>query len=69
VISINTIVAVVGFVVGVAIGAWSLALGTDSVQGRLNRDVMQRPIIWALAALYITACGVGLALVAFRLAH
>jgi len=68
VISINTIVAVVGFVVGTGIGAGSLALGTDSVQGRLGRDVMQRPAALALAALYVMACGVGLAVIAFRLA-
>jgi hypothetical protein len=57
-----------GFVVGAGIGAGSLALGTDSVRGRVSQDVMQRPFMRALAVLYIIACGVGLALLAFRLA-
>ncbi len=56
-VSINIIMAIVGFAVGVSLAAGSLALAADSARGHVYRDVLRRPLVMVLAAVYIVACG------------
>ncbi len=45
VVSINFIMAIVGFVVGVSLAAGSLVLATNNARGRVYRDVLHRPLV------------------------
>jgi hypothetical protein len=69
VISINVILAAVGFVVGVVIGIAVFALVIEGKRGGTYQLMaIRHPWIRSLPILWIVACGVGVALVAYRLA-
>jgi hypothetical protein len=66
--AMRVVLAIVGFVIGAAIAAATIALATELARGRPFRDVVRRPIIRVWAAIYVAACGAAGALFALNLA-
>lgn len=65
--AVRILLALVGFVTGAAIAAGTIALATELAHGRPFRNVVRRPVIRVLAAIYAAACGVAGALFAYGL--
>src|SRR4030095_15914077 len=53
----RVLLAVAGFALGAVIAAGTTTLGTELAQVRTFRNVVPRPIIRVLAAIYVAACG------------
>ena len=59
--------AISGFVAGSGMAMASIVLATELTSGRTSREV-RRPVIRILAAAYVIACGVAVALLAYDFA-
>jgi ABC-type antimicrobial peptide transport system permease subunit len=70
VISINVILAFIGFLVGAGIGMTVFALVMDGERGQIYRlFAVRHPWIRLVPILWIVACGVVVAIVTYRLAE